>query len=133
LTRINIMAKTEIKHPDKAVSTGAYSAGIAMDGWLFVSGHAGQDLKTGNPVPGGVAEQTRAALTHVGKILAGAGAGFADVAKSTCHLAHIEDFDEFNAAYSEFFPPPLPARTTVQSGLPAGLLVEIDVIARAPR
>ena len=84
-------------------------------------------------MPGGVAEQTRAALTHIGKILEGAGADFADVAKSTCHLAHIEDFDEFNAAYSEFFPPPLPARTTVQSGLPAGLLVEIDVIARLPR
>ncbi len=124
--------KTEIKHPDKKVSTGAYSAGIAMDGWLFVSGHAGQDLGTGEPVPGGVAEQTRAALRHIGQILAAAGASFADLAKSTCHLAHIEDFDQFNAAYAEFFPPPLPARTTVQSGLPQGLLVEIDVIARLP-
>jgi 2-iminobutanoate/2-iminopropanoate deaminase len=122
--------KTEIKHPDKAVSTGAYSSGISMDGWVFVSGHAGQDLRTGTPVPGGVAEQTRAALSHIGRILESAGAGFADVAKSTCHLAHIEDFDAFNAAYAEFFPPPLPARTTVQSGLPPGLLVEIDVIAR---
>ena len=124
---------TEIKHTDKVVSTGAYSAGILMDGWLFVSGHAGQDLESGDPVPGGVAEQTRAALQHIGKVLAAAGAGFADVAKSTCHLARIDDFDEFNAAYAEFFPPPLPARTTVQSGLPAGLLVEIDVIARVPR
>ena len=124
--------KTEIKHPDKIVSTGSYSAGIAMDGWLFVSGHAGQNLKTGEPVPGGIAEQTRAALAHIGRVLGSAGATFADVAKSTCHLAHIDDFDEFNAAYAEFFPPPLPARTTVQSGLPAGLLVEIDVIARLP-
>ena len=127
------MTKTEIRDPDKAVSTGAYSAGIVMDGWIFVSGHAGQDLKTGAPVPGRVAEQTRAALWQIGRILASAGASFADVAKSTCHLAHIEDFDEFNAAYSEFFPKPFPARTTVQSGLPAGLLVEIDVIARVPR
>jgi len=125
--------KTEIKHPDKTANTGAYSAGISMDGWVFVSGHAGQDLHTGKPVPGGVAEQTRAALTHIGLILAEAGAGFADVAKSTCHLARIEDFAEFNAAYAEFFAPPLPARTTVQSGLPAGFLVEIDVIARLPR
>jgi len=133
VTAFNPMTKTEIRHPDKVVSTGAYSAGVLLDGWLFVSGHAGQDLTTGNPVPGGVAAQTRAALTHIGKILTGAGASFADVAKSTCHLAHIEDFDEFNAAYAEFFPSPLPARTTVQSGLPAGLLVEIDVIARLPR
>jgi 2-iminobutanoate/2-iminopropanoate deaminase len=125
--------KTEIKNPDKLVSTGAYSAGIVMDGWLFVSGHASEDLRTGEPVPGDIAAQTRAALGHIGRILACAGATFADVVKSTCHLAHIEDFDQFNAVYAELFPLPLPARTTVQSGLPEGLLVEIDVIARLPQ
>ncbi|MFB3828047.1 MAG: RidA family protein [Bryobacteraceae bacterium] len=124
------MAKTEIKHPGKQVSTGAYSAGILMDGWLWVSGHAAEDLKTGEPAPGDTAEQTRVALRNIGKVLEAAGAGFADVVKSTCHLADINDFDAFNAAYAEFFPPPLPARTTVQSGLPGDLKVEIDVIAR---
>lgn len=124
------MAKTEIKHPDKQVSTGAYSAGILMDGWLFVSGHAAEDLKTGQPVSGGTGAQTRVALENIGKVLAAAGAGFADVVKSTCHLSDIRDFDEFNAVYAQFFPAPLPARTTVQSGLPEGLRVEIDVIAR---
>ena len=127
------MKKIMIDHPHKRVSTGAYSPAIEMDGWIYVSGHAGQDLTTGETVAGGIAEQTRAALTHIGAVLANAGAGFADVVKCTCHLARIEDFDEFNAAYAEFFPPPLPARTTVQSGLPAGLLVEIDAIARLSR
>lgn len=32
------MAKEEIKHPEKKVSTGAYSAGVLIDGWLYVSG-----------------------------------------------------------------------------------------------
>jgi 2-iminobutanoate/2-iminopropanoate deaminase len=126
------MAKVEVKHPDKQVSTGAYSAGILADGWLYVSGHAAEDLKTGEAVKGGTGEQTRVALRNIGKVLAAAGAGFADVVKSTCHLSDIRDFDEFNAAYAEFFPAPLPARTTVQSGLPEGLRVEIDVIARVP-
>lgn len=127
------MPKLEVKHPDKLVSTGAYSAGVAVDGWLYVSGHAGEDLRTGRPVPGGVAAQTRATLTNIGKVLEAAGAGFADVVKCTCHLADIRDFDEFNAIYAEFFPPPLPARTTVQSGLGEGLKVEIDAIARLPQ
>jgi 2-iminobutanoate/2-iminopropanoate deaminase len=127
------MDKIKIDHPHKQVSSGSYSAAIMMDGWIYVSGHCGQDLRTGETVAGGIAEQTRATLTNIGEVLAHAGAGLADVVKSTCHLAHIEDFDEFDAAYAGFFPPPLPARTTVESGLPSGLLVEIDVIARLPR
>jgi 2-iminobutanoate/2-iminopropanoate deaminase len=124
------MAKIEVKHPDKKVSTGAYSAGLLSDGWLFVSGHAGENLATGEIVPGGIKEQTRATLENIGKVLKAGGASFADVVKSTCHLADIRDFDAFNAVYAEYFPAPLPTRTTVQSGLGAGLLVEIDVIAR---
>ena len=127
------MPKVEVKHPGKQVSTGAYSAGIAIDGWLYVSGHAGEDLRTGEVVAGGVAAQTRLALANIGKVLETAGAGFADVVKCTCHLADIRDFGEFNAVYAEFFQAPLPARTTVQSGLGEGLKVEIDAVARIPR
>jgi 2-iminobutanoate/2-iminopropanoate deaminase len=127
------MPKQEIKHPDKAVSTGAYSAGIELDGWLYISGHAAEDLRTGELIPGTTAQQTRVALSHIGKVLVAAGAGFADVVKCTCHLADIRDFDQFNAAYAEFFHAPMPARTTVQSGLPEGIRVEIDAIARVPK
>ncbi|HUZ47108.1 MAG TPA: RidA family protein [Terriglobia bacterium] len=127
------MSKVEIKHPDKAVSTGAYSAGVLMDGWLYVSGQGPLDLKTGALVPGTLEEQTRLTLTHIGKILQAAGCNFTDVVKSTCHLSDMKDFDRFNTAYAEFFPGVRPARTTVQSGLGEGMRVEIDAIARVPR
>lgn len=127
------MPKLEVKHPDKEVSTGAYSAGVLIDGWLYVSGHAAENLQTGEPVGVTTGEQTRVALENIGKVLKAAGAGFADVVKCTCHLVDIADFDEFNAVYAEFFPRPLPARTTVGSGLPAPLRVEIDCIARVPQ
>jgi 2-iminobutanoate/2-iminopropanoate deaminase len=55
---------------------------------------------------------------------------FDDVVKCTCYLAKIEDFDEFNQAYSAFFSGVMPARTTVQAVLWGGLKVEIDAIAR---
>lgn len=127
------MSKVEIKHPDKVVSTGAYSAGVLMDGWLYVSGQVPIDLKTGALVPGTLEEQTRLTLTHIGKILQAAGCNFTDVVKSTCHLSDMKDFDRFNTAYAEFFPGVRPARTTVQSGLGEGMRVEIDAIARVPR
>jgi 2-iminobutanoate/2-iminopropanoate deaminase len=127
------MAKAEIKHPEKKVSTGAYSAAILIDGWLYVSGQGPLDMRTGVIVPGTIEDQTRLTLTHVGKILEAAGCNFADVVKCTCHLSDIDDFDRFNSVYAEFFTGVRPARTTVQSGLGVGMRVEIDAIARIPK
>jgi 2-iminobutanoate/2-iminopropanoate deaminase len=126
------MPKTEIHHPDKAVSTGAYSAGVMMDGWLFISGQGPLDLAAGKVVAGSIEEETRLTLSHIGKILAAAGCGFDDVVKCSCHLADIREFDAFNRVYSQFFSGVRPARTTVQSVLWGGIKVEIDAIARVP-
>jgi 2-iminobutanoate/2-iminopropanoate deaminase len=123
--------KTEIKHPDKKVSTGAYSAGVLVDGWLYISGQGPLDLATGAVVGGTIEEQTRLTLSHIGKILEAAGLSSEDVVKCTCHLADIGEFDRFNAVYAEFFKGVRPARTTVQSVLSGGIRVEIDAIARA--
>ena len=124
------MPKTEIKHPDKKVSTGAYSAGVLIDGWLYVSGQGPLDLASGEVRRGTIEEETRLTLEHVGKVLAAAGCDFDDVVKCTCHLSDIDDFDRFNAVYREFFPGVRPARTTVQSVLWGGIKVEIDAVAR---
>ena len=124
------MSKMEIKHPDKRVSTGAYSAGVLVDGWLYVSGQGPLDLATGNVVQGSIEEQTRLTLSHIGKVLEAGGCTFDDVVKCTCHLADINDFDRFNHVYAEFFTGLRPARTTVQSVLWGGIKVEIDAVAR---
>jgi 2-iminobutanoate/2-iminopropanoate deaminase len=124
------MPKKEIKHPDKQVSTGAYSAGVLIDGWLYISGQGPLDMKTGEIVPGSVEDQTRVTLSHIGKILEAAGCAFDEVVKCTCHLSDIRDFDAFNKVYAEFFTGIRPARTTVQSALWGGIKVEIDAIAR---
>lgn len=124
------MPKQEIKHPDKQVSTGAYSAGVLIDGWLYVAGQGPLEYRTGGVVRGTIEEETRLTLQHAGKILEAAGVTFDDVVKCTCHLSDIRDFDRFNAVYREFFSGILPARTTVQSVLGDGIKVEIDAIAR---
>ena len=127
------MPKVEIKHPDKAASTGSYSAGVLIDGWLYVSGQGPLDLRTGAVVPGSIEEETRLTLSHIGKILDAAGYSFADVVKCTCHLADVNDFERFDKTYREFFTGLRPARTTVQSVLGEAIKVEIDTIARVPR
>ncbi len=126
------MPKREIKHPDKEKSTGAYSAAVEVDGWVYVSGQGPVDPKTAHPVRGTIEEETLFTLSHVRKILAAAGCSLNDVVKSTVHLADINEFDRYNAVYKDFFKnvPVLPARTTVQSVLWNGIKVEIDVVAR---
>lgn len=128
---MNMTAKTEIFHPDKRVSTGAYSAGVFVDGWLYISGQGPLDLRTGEVIGRTIEEQTRLTLSHIGKILKSAGLSYENVVKCTCHLADINDFDRFNVVYAEFFPGVRPARTTVQSVLWGGIRVEIDAIACA--
>lgn len=126
------MPKKHIKHPDKEKSTGAYSAAVEMDGWVYVSGQGPVDLKTALPVHGTIEAETTMTLQHMEKILQAAGCSLHDVVKCTVHLASMEDFDRFNSVYREFFKDVavLPARTTVQSVLWKGILVEIDCVAR---
>jgi len=124
------MPKQEIRHPDKKVSTGAYSAGVLIDGWLYVSGQGPIDMETGKVVPGTIEEQTRLTLEHIGRILAAAGMSFDDVVRCTTHLADIDEFSRYNEVYKSFFRGVLPARTTVQSVLAGGMKIEIDAIAR---
>lgn len=124
------MGKTEVRNPVRAASTGAYSDGVILDGWLYVSGQGPMDLQTGRPVSGDIEAETRLTLTHIGEVLQAAGCTFDDVVKCTCHLADIRDFDRFNKVYAEFFTGIRPARTTVQSVLFEGIKIEIDAVAR---
>lgn len=124
--------KKEIHHPDKAFTYGLFSAGIACDGWLFVSGQGPLDMKTGKRVPGSIEEETARTLANLDRILVEAGCTRDDVMKCTCYLADMDDFEGFNRAYGEFFTGVRPARTTVGAALMKTIRVEIDAIARLP-
>jgi 2-iminobutanoate/2-iminopropanoate deaminase len=53
-----------------------------------------------------------------------------DVVKVNAYLADLGDMAVYNEVYREFFDEPYPARSSVGAGLPAGVLVEIEAIAR---
>ncbi len=126
--------KTQILHLDvkEGFSTGAYSPGILVDGWLYVAGQGPVDYRQGRFVLGSIEDETHLAMQNVGRILTAGGCGFDDVVKATVHLADMADFDRYNAVYASYFPGIKPVRTTVQSVLPKGIKVEIDVVAKVP-
>ena len=126
------MNKSKINHPDRDPSfeTGAYSDGVVVDGFLFVSGQAAVDFKTSKFVLGTIEEETHLTLQNIKAIIAAAGATMEHVVKCTAHLSDINDFDRYNKVYAEYFPGIKPARTTVQSVLGEGIKVEIDCIVK---
>lgn len=81
-----------------------------------------------------VGEQTRQVLENLKAVLEDNGLGLAAVVKTTCFLTDMQAFEEFNEAYAQFFGEHPPARSTVQvSGLPKGVMVEVEAIAIASR
>ena len=109
---------------------GAYSPGIVAEGrFAYVSGQG--PLRNGVVSGDTIQEQTRVALGNIAAVLASAGASLADVVRCGVFLADMADFRGMNDVYAEFFPDPLPARTTVGATLP-GILVEIDCVAVLP-
>lgn len=110
---------------------GPYSQAVEANGTLYVSGQIPIVPQTGTIIEGGIEEQTTQSLKNIGAILAEAGYTFANVVKTTCLLADINDFAQFNAVYEKFFGTTnAPARATYAvKALPKGALVEIEVIA----
>lgn len=128
------MNKHEIFHPDRqsGFDTGAYSDGIVVNGFLFVSGQASLDFKTSKFLLGTIEDETTRTMDNLKAIIEAAGATMDDVVKCTAHLADIKDFDRYNGVYSNYFTNIKPARTTVQSVLAENLKVEIDCIVQIP-
>ena len=108
---------------------GPFSQGIKAQGvTLYVSGSIG--IQDGQLVRGGIKSQTVQALDNIKAVLDAAGFGFANVVKVNVYLQDMNDFVAMNEIYANYFPPPEPARTTVQvSRLPKDALVEIDLVA----
>jgi len=78
-----------------------------------------------------VTGQTRQVLENVKAILEAAGLTMEHVVKATVFLASMDDFQEMNKVYAEYFSSDPPARAAVEvAALPLGARVEIEAIAR---
>ena len=108
---------------------GPYSQGIISSTNLFTSGQIPVDPETGTVVGGGIAAQAEQSIQNVKAILEEAGTSLDKVVKTTCFLATMDDFTEFNKIYERHFVSK-PARSCVAvRTLPKNVLCEIEVVA----
>jgi 2-iminobutanoate/2-iminopropanoate deaminase len=121
----------EVRSDAAPAPVGPYSQAVEHDGWIFVSGQIPLDPASGEPVPGGIEDQTRQVLANLRAVLEAAGVGLDDVVRATIYLTDLDLFPRVNAVYAEHFTgEPRPARATVEvAALPLGAAVEIDAIA----
>jgi len=124
----------KIVKTDKApTAIGPYSQGIVANGFLFTAGQIAIDPATGQVIEGDVKAQTNRVLQNLTEVLAASGASWRHVVKTTVYLHDMNDFPTVNEVYASMIGDARPARSTVQvSGLPRGVLVEIDAIAIMP-
>src|SRR4029450_7774184 len=92
-----------------------YSSVVRSGDFVFTAGQVGFD-ESGEPVAGGVGEQTAQALANVEACLAAAGCTLDDVQKVNVFLVDLADFAEFNDVYGSAVREPRPAPPTAHDG-----------------
>lgn len=108
-----------------------YSPAVRAGDFVFVSGQVPVDAQ-GELVGGSIENQTRQVFENLKKALALGGCALTDVCKVNVWLADARDFAAFNRAYMQCFGDHRPARSTVESRLMVGALLEVDVTAWKP-
>ena len=125
------MSKTAITSPELTPPVGPFSQAVEVGGFLYVSGHVGQDPATGKVVEGGIAAETERVLQNLSAVLKAAGKSFDHVACVRVFLTHMSDYVAMNGIYAKYFSPPFPARTAIAvAALPLGARVEIDLVVK---
>ena len=78
---------------------GPYVQGRTVGSLLFASGQIALSPESGELVGVTVKEQTEQVMKNVSALLKAAGTDIDHVVKTTCYLADINDFAEFNEEY----------------------------------
>ncbi len=127
------MTLQHIQTEKAPAAIGPYAQGVKAGGFLFTAGQIPLDPATMEVVAGDVVAQAQQVLTNLAAVIAAAGCSWGDVVKTTVFLQNMSDFPRFNEVYAAALGDARPARSTVEvAGLPKGVLVEIELVAKLP-
>lgn len=111
---------------------GPYVQAVRIGDLVFTSGSI--PLRPdGSLVEGDVRVQTEQAMANLAAVLEAAGTSLAHAVKTTCFLADMNDFADFNDVYGRWVGEAKPARSTVEvARLPKDVRVEVECVAAMP-
>lgn len=119
----------KISTPNAPKAIGPYSQAVKVGNMLYTSGQIPLDPISGELVGTNITEQAEQVMKNLCAVLEAAGTSFDNAVKTTCFIADMADFADFNAVYAKYITS-APARSCVAvKTLPKGALVEVEVIA----
>lgn len=125
------MTKT-IVSTENAPKSMVFSQAIKSGGFVFVSGQAPLDPKTGEVVGATIQEQTAQCLKNIEAILQAAGCSLEKIVSATFILEDPNDFAGMNEEWLKWFPQDPPARQGAKLPIQSkGIKISIAVIAES--
>ena len=124
------MSRRELDVEGLAPPLSHYADAVQAGDALYISGIVPVDAE-GAVVGDDVVAQARQVFATMGRVLAAAGAGPADVVKVTVYLLDVDDRSRINPVRQEFFGDARPASTLVEVSRLAvpGARLEIEAVA----
>lgn len=111
---------------------GPYSQAMKVsdfDDLIFISGQLPIEPETGELIEEDIKKATRQTLENIKSIVEESGASIEDVVKVHIYLQDLDDFEEMNEVYEEYFHKSKPARSAVEvSDIGLDAMIEIDAI-----
>ena len=109
---------------------GPYSQGVLLGNILYTSGQIAMNPKTGELNIKNINEETHQVMKNLKSVLNAVEMTFDNVIKTSIFISDMNNFNEINEVYGEYFSSNFPARETVEvSCLPKNVNIEISMIA----
>lgn len=127
---IEINMKKVISTNKAPKAIGPYSQAILSNDTLYCSGQIAIDPKTSCLIIDNIKNETSRIMQNICAVLEEAGMNTQNIVKCSIFIKNMNDYDEINEIYSQYFKSEYPAREVIQvSALPKNVNVEISIIA----
>jgi 2-iminobutanoate/2-iminopropanoate deaminase len=114
---------------DKAPKPGPYSQAIIANNTVYVAGQVPTNPKSGKIDAVSFEEQATQVFENIKAIVEAAGSSLENVVSVRVFLADLNNFQNMNTIYRQYFTGDLPARTTIGAQLLPNIQIEVDCIA----
>ena len=122
--------KSTINIPNAPIPVGPYSQAVNYNGLIIASGQIGINPKTGILINHSIESELNQIFENIDALLLASNLKRENILKCSIFLKNMDDFNEVNEIYSQFFEKPYPSRETVEvSRLPKDANIEISFIA----
>tara|TARA_B100001093_G_scaffold453792_1_gene462687 strand:- start:8758 stop:9135 length:378 start_codon:yes stop_codon:yes gene_type:complete len=122
--------KKTVNIPNAPAPVGPYSQAVIHNDLMIASGQIAIDPNNGKLIKGHVTSELEQILKNIDALLNAADLKRENILKCSIFLKNMDDFNEVNEIYANYFSEPFPARETVEvARLPKDVNIEISFIA----